>query len=277
MTWAKVDDGFIDDLKVGGLSWAARGVWVTGLAWCARKLSDGRISIKAAALMEFPQELIDELVAAHMWDLAADGNGWVVHNYLNYNPSKAEVVAARESAKQRMGNLRDRRGKTRSDSSNERAHRSATPDPDPVPRRDLDLQKSSSLPKPTTQPALEREPAPAAFVDHAPEQARAMLGRKLLSAVSPLQLDFDHCGRWKHALAEIAAKPPLEWESVQKTLKRELAAGKSACLTPQHLVDYWRRYVDGDPPRAKPRLVACAGEFVSSPNPLPDLSREVGS
>jgi hypothetical protein len=159
MTWAKLDDGFVDNLKIQPVGWAARGVWATGLAWCSRKLSDGRISAKAAAILEFPPEAVEELVAAGLWHVADDGNGWVVHDYLEYNPSKAEVVATRDAAKKRMGKVRDRRA--RSDSSPEQAHSSAPPDPDPVLFSPEDLERR-------LKPLSLKKPLPSSF-DESPK------------------------------------------------------------------------------------------------------------
>jgi hypothetical protein len=39
--------------------------------------------------------LIDELVRAGLWD--RDDKGYVIHDYLEYNPSKAQVLAVREA------------------------------------------------------------------------------------------------------------------------------------------------------------------------------------
>jgi hypothetical protein len=75
-----------------------------------------------------------------------------------------------------------------------------------------------------------------------------MRGRQRLRDVDELQLDFDHCGKWKHALASLSDKPAAEWSQVAVVLKAELVAGKRRYLTPQSIVDHWHVYSRGEAP-----------------------------
>lgn len=228
MTWAKLDDGFVDNLKVQPVGWAARGVWATGLAWCSRKLSDGRISTKAAAILEFPPEAIDELVAAGLWHVADDGNGWVVHDYLEYNPSKAEVVATRAAAKKRVGKLRDRR--SRSDGSREQDHSSldcsAPPDPDPVLFSPEDLERK-------LKPQCIKKPLPSPDVSEsrlrlvsAPPNPPADYNSKDLAADFSRLRQAVGGGKFKSKQSEYQAlQNALEW-----AVEQDRGDPRSACL-----------------------------------------------
>lgn len=167
MSWAKLDDGFFDNPKVMELSWGARGVWVTSLSWCARKLTDGRISTKATRLLEFPQEFIRELVATGLWEPANDGNGWVLHDYLEYNMTREKVLALREAGKQRVARYAAQRkssppagmcaaSQEADDTSREGiALLTPVPDPDPDPRSN---SRSQDLAQACARPRYERIP-----------------------------------------------------------------------------------------------------------------------
>lgn len=101
MVWAKVDDQFTDHEKVVGLSLAAKGLWLCGLVYSARRLTDGFVSESVVAREAYDAQtdgldwvaLANELVNARLWD-EVEG-GYRIHDYLDYNPSRAEVEADR--------------------------------------------------------------------------------------------------------------------------------------------------------------------------------------
>lgn len=92
MGWLKLDDGFCDNPKVIGLSARAFRTYVQGLCYCAKHLTDGRIPAK---VQRNSSQTAKELVAARLWAIDDDGT-IVVHDYLEWNPSKASVQAKRE-------------------------------------------------------------------------------------------------------------------------------------------------------------------------------------
>jgi len=101
MVWAKIDDQFTDHEKVVGLSLAAKGLWLCGLVYSARRLTDGFVSEDVVARECYNAEsdsltwteLSNELVNAGLWERAE--RGFQIHDYLEYNPSKAQVQAER--------------------------------------------------------------------------------------------------------------------------------------------------------------------------------------
>lgn len=126
MTWLKKDDGFPRHRKIRRLSDGAYRLHDTALCYAAHDESDGLIRADDIDEMEHGKRLrrhIPDLVAAGLWD-EIDG-GWLLHDFLDYNPSHAKQEAERKAA-------RDRQAKAR-------AKRLGIPDPDPdedVSRRD---------------------------------------------------------------------------------------------------------------------------------------------
>lgn len=130
MTWVRIDDGFYQHPKVVAAGPLAMAMQVAALCYCNRNLTDGFVPWAVAQNLlswEFMgatesergrpvfkigltcgmagddvtcQSVIQVLVGYGLWD-EADG-GFVVHDYLDYQPSKAEILALRET-KSRAG------------------------------------------------------------------------------------------------------------------------------------------------------------------------------
>jgi len=164
------------------------------------------------------------LVSAGLWHIADDGNGWVVHDYLEYNPSKAEVVAARDAAKKRMGKVRDRR--SRSDGSREHAHSSAPPDPDPVLFSPEDLErklKPQSVNKTLSSPDVLGKPL--RLVSAPPPPPGDYNSKDLAADFSRLRQAVGG-GKFKSKQSEYQAlQTALEW-----ALDQDRKDPRSACL-----------------------------------------------
>lgn len=109
MTWAKLDDDFPNHEKVWALSDAAFRVHVAGICMCARLLTDGFVAeSRLAGLTCKPRkQALQELVDARMWKPVK--GGWMIHAYLDYNPSAEKVKADREAARERQERSRQRR------------------------------------------------------------------------------------------------------------------------------------------------------------------------
>lgn len=111
MSWVKLCDGFPGHVKVRGLSDAAFRLHVTALCDCAAHLTDGRVTSAAArTLPGSPQgarlkKTVAELVAVGLWE-EADEDGWLIHDFLEWNPSGECVRANRVAARERMNRVR---------------------------------------------------------------------------------------------------------------------------------------------------------------------------
>lgn len=136
MAWVRIDDHFDEHPKlqrVGPLGW---GVWMAGLAYCNRNLTDGFIPwAKARTLVSFDvveddgkvwsmarscgmsgedidaSWVIDLLVDAGLWEVVENGRGRIdgyrIHDYEDYQPSKAQIETdrAKKAEAGRLGGL----------------------------------------------------------------------------------------------------------------------------------------------------------------------------
>jgi len=133
MTWVKSDDGMSIHRKVSPLSDAAYRLMNEAREWCSRNLTNGVISVD-----EFPtcscratDKNAADLVRRGIWHRAGDDrcshdpekecsppgpDGWIIHDYLVYNPSRDEVLADRKAKAERqrryMEKLRAKRRNT---------------------------------------------------------------------------------------------------------------------------------------------------------------------
>jgi hypothetical protein len=112
MTWVRLDDTFPEHPKVIGLTDAAFRAHVVGLCYCGRYLTDGHIPTGALRTIG-TRKAARELEEAGVWKRT--DHGWVVRDFLDYNPSKEEVETQRERRKEagrrgglaRAANIRD--------------------------------------------------------------------------------------------------------------------------------------------------------------------------
>ena len=99
MTWVRLDDGFADHPKVVAAGHLALVVHVRALCYAARHRTDGAIPTAAAPVLCVglgpSATLIRALVENGLWD--ADDRGWRIHDYLEYNPSRADLEAQGEA------------------------------------------------------------------------------------------------------------------------------------------------------------------------------------
>lgn len=120
MPWARLDDGLNDDAKLNALSAPAFRLWVRGLVWCQKNLSDGFIPereiprLTAETRERDRPKLIAELCATlvpgkgALW-VQVDG-GYQMHDFLEWNDSRDKVLAERELAKKRLERFQGKRG-----------------------------------------------------------------------------------------------------------------------------------------------------------------------
>lgn len=109
MTWAKFDDRYPWHRKVRRLSDAAFRMDVSAVCWCAENLTDGVIEEEHLLLVsdvKNPRKAAAELVRAGRWHdenhacescPALSPGAHVIHDYLDYNPTREKVERERES------------------------------------------------------------------------------------------------------------------------------------------------------------------------------------
>ena len=91
MTWTKLDEGFVDHPKINRLSDGAFRLHVSGMVTASRLLSNGFIETDRAPRLvpRFKRAHITELEQVGVWEPVR--GGWLIHDFLLYNPSAAQV------------------------------------------------------------------------------------------------------------------------------------------------------------------------------------------
>lgn len=155
MSYLLLDDGFSEHPKISPLTDKAFRLHVTGLAYCARNLTDGEItgnSLRSVlATAGASKRHVIELEKASLWRPISGGNR--IHDYLKHNPSSEKVKTDREAARERMRRLRSgERSDARSGEQTANV-REKFGDPIPLPSP----KERTSLPQDVLRPDTRRE------------------------------------------------------------------------------------------------------------------------
>lgn len=119
MTWFRVDDKFPTHRKVlslprGPRRLAAVGAWTLAGAWVSGSSHDGVVPSYVLDDLGIPPKVAVDLVTAGLWEATDDG--YLVHDYPDYNPSKEQVDRDRAAAAERQRRGREKQ-RSRRDSS----------------------------------------------------------------------------------------------------------------------------------------------------------------
>lgn len=110
-TYVNVDDHFTEHTKVLDIGPVAEALWLRGLLYCSRNLTDGLVPRAFVRRMGDVEPCTAEvLVRAGLWE--DDEDGYRVHDYLDWQRSKAEAaeisqvraVAGKKGGMQRAAN-----------------------------------------------------------------------------------------------------------------------------------------------------------------------------
>lgn len=121
MVWAKLDDEILDNPKIADAGPLGFALHVAAITWCCRNLTDGFIQRqRVRALLDFEGlsietgrgelivhgkdadaiDIAEHLVVVGLWKHDPDGRGYWLHDFLKYNPSRADVLADRQAKSQ---------------------------------------------------------------------------------------------------------------------------------------------------------------------------------
>ena len=109
MAWVRLADDFADHPKIVAAGPLAGWLWLCGIAYCNRYLTDGFVpaaQVRRLADVDDPAALAVRLVDAGLWELTA--GGYRVHDYDSYQPSAEVVKAERERNARRAAAFRER-------------------------------------------------------------------------------------------------------------------------------------------------------------------------
>lgn len=104
MPWFKVDDTLAWHEKTVQAGNAAMGLWVRAGSWSSQQLTEGFIPDQVAMSLGTRTEA-SRLVSARLWERVA--GGYQFHEFLDRNPSRAQVEAERDAAKERQRRARE--------------------------------------------------------------------------------------------------------------------------------------------------------------------------
>lgn len=110
MPWAKFDDRFPSNRKIALLSDRAFRLYVTAVCWSAENSTDGvieREELRLIASYRGVNRAVTELIERGLW-IATD-DGWCIHDFLDYNPSREQVLRDRKANAARQERFRQRK------------------------------------------------------------------------------------------------------------------------------------------------------------------------
>lgn len=114
MTWLKTDDRYPEHRKIRRLSDAAYRLHHTALCACAKDETDGLVTEADIAEMEHGKRLrkhVPSLIDMGLWEPVP--GGWLIHDFLDYNPSHAKQDEKRRKDRQRQEEWRQKRASQR--------------------------------------------------------------------------------------------------------------------------------------------------------------------
>lgn len=180
MGWVRVSDDYYDHHKFSGVGPLENALWLAGLAWCNRNLSDGVIprstvlrlvdweGVLGVLLEADPSNDLSNavtngvrnsrvaatvsarLVKAGLW--AETETGYEVHDYLVYQRSAHQIAEAAKANAARQKRFRDaRRGHSSDVQSNGVTNGAVTPPPNPNPSTTKRTTSSSGAKRPPQQ------------------------------------------------------------------------------------------------------------------------------
>jgi hypothetical protein len=144
MGWARFSDDAFNDPKVQALratddphvGLAATAIWWASVTESCRTRSDGFVPSSWVRLTPGAGDLVDLIVEADLWVESADSDGWVIKNFLKYNPSRADdedrraqIKAARSAAGKKSAAKRQQAGNKTGTNGEQKFN----PEPEPEP------------------------------------------------------------------------------------------------------------------------------------------------
>lgn len=133
MSWTRLDDGIYDHPKVLEVAPLDRLLYVWALCWSSRHRTDGKLRrralghVAALAGVDDLEGAARRLVAAGLWE--DDDDGWLVHDFTDYQPAAAEVdeLRAKRAEAGRRGGLASAETRRRSTEATGEASASSKP------------------------------------------------------------------------------------------------------------------------------------------------------
>lgn len=107
MSWFKVDDNLHGHPKAREAGLPALGLWVVAGAWSSAYSEGGHVSPTFVASWRRGSSCAEQLTKAGLW--LHDGDGYVFHDWADFNYTTEEAVARRAADAARQRAYRSRR------------------------------------------------------------------------------------------------------------------------------------------------------------------------
>ena len=108
MAWARIDDQYAEHPRIVGLTDRTFRLHTAAICLANRKLTDGHLSTHDTrmllALTKATKRHVDELLEAGVWE--TNGDGWVIRDYLQWNPDAETVKGRRRGSAERVAKYR---------------------------------------------------------------------------------------------------------------------------------------------------------------------------
>lgn len=227
MTWVRLDDSFADHPKIVAAGPIAALIHIRALCYASRYLTNGfipdaaapglvtgleRLSVEYATAPSRAVGWVDQatdcdwiavLLREKLWEKR--NGGYLIHDYLDYNPSRAEIMKLRRIKAKvgRAGGLASAQARAQATAQQPGSEGSNSPSPSPSPLL-KERKRSNTSPRPAAEEPTSRKvfwPSPSALVElyntETPDECPAV------TKLSP--------ARQKKARAAIDAFPDREW------------------------------------------------------------------
>lgn len=158
MPWVSIDDKMPEHPKVVAAGEPAFVLFVCGLAYSNRHLTDGHIPQDVVCRLVNGTALkrAAALVRVGLWDVDNERGGWTIHDYLDYQPSREKVLSVR--AKRAEAGARGGKqtaSKTAANgAANEKQKRTPTPNPSTNPKDQVPPLVELTLVEPPVPPPV---------------------------------------------------------------------------------------------------------------------------
>ena len=153
MPWVRIDDQYPEHPKITAAGHLAGWLDVCAMAYSNRMLTDGFIAdamVPRLSSVPAPSKRAAELVAAGRW-VRVEG-GYQIHDYLDYQKTKVQILKEREQANRRQ--FKRRHGVTPDVTSGANHAR-----PTPTPTTEPVVRTLTSVPDPDRDTAVDNPPA----------------------------------------------------------------------------------------------------------------------
>lgn len=207
MGWLKLDDKFPRNPKVLASDLEASWFYVCVLSHCAEQLTDGFLADTAVPLVaphvDAPRDVAERLVAVDL--ICRVDGGYMVPDYLDFNPSRESVLGRRAKDAERQSRHRSQRESQRD--TEETSGVSPRVPSRPVPTGDSSSRQSSSTSPPSAETTTKAEQVADAVVEHR-AKSRGKVGNKGWARSVRKNLRTDDGGAWWAELERVCATYP---------------------------------------------------------------------